>query len=178
MFTSKEDLAPTDVPLVWKFAIKASNRMTLWVGYDGCEAKTVDLDLSYCPALACFDIECCRAMLIPETSQDTLPLLKAQWKKKYMNDLRHAISREICTVDGRTLQDGSWKMGMLHQWCIRTWNTFSHSEFGCNQYLIRCREKKIIPYAQELSHESECFHGYAQPRGLKPGYRIRLDETF
>jgi len=140
--------------------------VTLWVGYDGCEAKTVDLDLSYCPALACFDIEYQRVMLIP-AGQDSLLLFKAQLKQKHMNDLRHAISREVFIVDGRTLQDGSWKMGMLHQWCIRTWNAFSHSEFGCNQYLIRCREKKIVPYAQELNNESECSRVYAQAHEFK-----------
>jgi hypothetical protein len=178
MFTSKEDLAQTDVPLVWKFTIKDSNLVTLWVGYDGCEARTVDLDLSYCPVLACFDIEYWRAMLIPETSQDALLLFKARWKQKYMDDLRHAISREVYTVDGRTLQNGSWKMGMLHQWCIRTWNKFSHSEFGCNEYLKYCREKNIVPYAQELNNNSECSLIDAQPMRLNAGYCIRLDQTF
>jgi len=180
MFRSKENLTQSDAPLVWKYAIKDSNLITLWVGYDGGEARNVDLDLSYCPALACFDIEYWQAMFIPVTIDNRLELLKVKLKQQRMQDLRRAISLDVITVDRRTLQDGSWKMARLHQWCTRTLDDFSHSEFGCNQYLIHCREKKKVPYAQELKNEGECFHVYShwQPMCLKPGCRIRLDPTF
>jgi hypothetical protein len=176
MFPSKRAVTQTDPHLVWKFVIKDWNLITLWVGYDGCEAKHLDLNLSYLPALACFDIEYWRTMLIPDTNQDRVVLLKAQWRQQYMRDLRRAISHEVYAVDGQTLQDGSWKMGTLHQWCIRTWNNYSHSEFGRNQYLSRCREKQIIPYAQELNNDGECSH--FMPMSVITGYHIRLDKTF
>jgi hypothetical protein len=135
----------------WEFAIQGSH-FQLVVSYPNQQLRTVKLHESYIPALACFDLEYWKVILARPEPND---VRKIELMITYMQNMRQATTDAIVGGDQDRLQDGSWKMDILHQWSIRTWSRFSHSEWGRKEYLDSCEQKNITPYRLELSDQSE-----------------------
>jgi hypothetical protein len=144
--------------LVWKFGQGDPDFVSFVVGYEACEAQTVDIHISYVPALASFDIEYWRVMLLPQLSRHHNIPSRLQMEQKYMQSLRLAISEEIFVRETAQLRYGLWEMAIIHEWCIRTWNNYSHSDFGRAEYVKKCSMQNIVPYAQQLTEKSERFY--------------------
>jgi hypothetical protein len=118
------------------------------------EVETFDIHTSYVPVLACMDIEYWKAIHLPETDARGV-MNKSYFKQKYMQDLRIALVGSLREADKGKLRDGSWKMDICHGWGVRTWNDFSHSDFGRGEYKKWCQKKKKVPYDQNLTEKSE-----------------------
>ena len=138
--------------LIWKFSKMEDKLATIHVGYHGCLACAFDMHMSYILAFVCFDLEYWRAMLLPHTLNNGNILLKVQMHQRYMQNLRIAMATSISNADASQLREGSWNMAIGNEWCIRTWNNYSHSPFGRTQYLEKCQKNGQVPYSQTLTY--------------------------
>jgi hypothetical protein len=115
----------------------------------------VDLNIAYCPALACFNIEYWLLMCVEEVKEDLKAHMKQRMLKGYMQNLRDAITDAIIAAKPEELQDGSWNMHVAHEWAVRTWNHCRHTMGGRQQYHLECTKRGVTPYAQQLHFQGE-----------------------
>jgi hypothetical protein len=136
--------------LVWKFLWKDDDHIKLMVETLPLHNEHL-LNIRYAPVLACFDVEYWHTMDLSDSIPDLKLALKVRKKKKYMQNLRHALVRSMCSAEPNSMIDGSWDMSDLHHWSIRTWNKHAHTIFGRSQYLGLCKQSSKTPYTQQLS---------------------------
>jgi hypothetical protein len=154
----QRDLALDPTHMVWKFVHTDPNSVTLLCALEGHQISQVDLHISLLPALACFDVEYWRILLLPQTMGRQDNMLRVETEQRYMQNVRLAITDSLLAAERSELQSGVGRIDLLHQWCTRTWNGFSHSKYGRGQYLESCAQENVIPYAREITKLSELSH--------------------
>lgn len=162
------ELTVDDQHLHWKFEHISADLVTLLVSSRDGASRQARLQVTYIPPLACFDLEYWAAMDLPYVIDDPVQSLKVKMMKTYMQNMRHTIVEAIFAAEERSLLDGSWPMGVARQWLIRTWNNFSHSDFGRAQYILKCQEKQRQPYRQDLTTEREHSEQECNPLDANP----------
>jgi hypothetical protein len=138
--------------MLWKFKRKTVDLVELIIVSQKRQSRRTLKDI-YSPALACLDLAYWKMMDMDDGVIAPMELRRNQLHKKYMHMLRHTFIKALFAADAKKLQDGSWDLDVARPWSIRTWNKFSHSEFGRSNYISRCQSTGKTPYAQNLSAE-------------------------
>jgi len=137
--------------LIWKFDYIRPDVQILHVFLADGSRQRAEVNLRYVPVLVCFDLEYWMAMNQNDTAPHPGEVLKRRMLKTYMHNLRCATVRDILAADKDELRDGTWHMEILHQWSIRTWNDYTHSDFGRARYEKSCNTKRLKPYDQVIT---------------------------
>lgn len=178
VWPQKHNLTLDTTHMVWKFVHGDLNSVTLMCALEGHQVSQVDLHISFLPALACFDIEYWRILLLPHTLGRQDNRLRVETEQRYMQNIRLAITDSLLGAERSKLKSGVSRIDVLHQWCTRTWNGFSHSTYGRGQYVQACTKENIIPYAREITKLSESSDFTVVCPFQHPHPHARVDKIF